>query len=343
MSGKALNSSHCSSSFCATSGSASGSSIFSQNHATSFNSDHQENPSNDSGITKSNQQSSQRNRRRPSSILPIGITFACNNNKSKQRTGATTTTSTTTSTNSSINQPKVVLTPTSPYDSKLLGSKTLYDPNGNEDSGLSMFGTASTLTATCVDIDMESLLSESESTGSESGAAESVAESSNSSSSASSSRSSLEEPVCSVARAMWCRGNFRFLDGKGQSVASTAFTSMTVSSSASAMSNHTPTISAQPQIVLRNEAATTNCVKSEPSGSCNMVSSYPRSPTGDLRNNVFNDEGISLERNTRHQPLKAFKEAMQQPQTMPGTSSLLLKVKRFKKTVWIQSHHLQLQ
>ena len=37
--------------------------------------------------TKSNQQSSQqqRNRRRPSSILPIGITFACNNNKSKQR------------------------------------------------------------------------------------------------------------------------------------------------------------------------------------------------------------------------------------------------------------------
>ena len=122
----------------------------------------------------------------------------------------------------------------------------------------------------------------------------------------------------------------RFLDGKGQSVASTAFTSMTVSSSASAMSNHTPTISAQPQIVLRNEAATTNCVKSEPSGSCNMVSSYPRSPlpTGDLRNNVFNDEGISLERNhTRHQPLKAFKEAMQQPQTMPGTSSLLLKVR----------------
>ena len=333
MSGKALNSSHCSSSFCATSGSASGSSIFSQNHATSFNSDHLENPSNDSGITKSNQQSSQqqRNRRRPSSILPIGITFACNNNKSKQRTGATTISTTSTSeANSSINQPKVVLTPTSPYDSKLLGSKTLYDPNGNEDSGLSMFGTASTLTATCVDIDMESLLSESESTGSESGAAESVAESSNSSSqSASSSRSSLEEPVCSVARAMWCRGNFRFLDGKGQSVASTAFTSMTVSSSASAMSNHTPTISAQPQIVLRNEAATTSCVKSEPSGSCNMVSSYPRSHhSGDLRNNVFNDEGISLERNTtRHQPLKAFKEAMQQPQTMPGTSSLLLKVR----------------
>ena len=327
MSGKALNSSHCSS-FCATSGSASGSSIFSQNHATSFNSDHQENPSNDPGITKSNQQSQQhRNRRRPSSILPIGITFACNNNKSKQRTGATTTSTTSTSdANSSINQPKVVLTPTSPYDSKLLGSKTLYDPNGNEDSGLSMFGTASTLTATCVDIDMESLLSES--SGSESGAAESVAESSNSSSSASSSRSSLEEPVCSVARAMWCQGNFRFLDGKGQSVASTAFTSMTVSSSASAMSNHTPTISAQPQIVLRNEATT--CVKSEPPGSCNMVSSYPRPPTCDL-SNVFNDEGISLERNTRHQPLKAFKEAMQQPQTMPGTSSLLLQQNPYRR------------
>ena len=57
-----------------------------------------------------------------------------------------------------------------------------------------------------------------------------------------------------LAQAMLCRGNFRFLDDKGQSVASTAFTSMTVSSSAS-LSNHTPTITSQPQIVLRNETS----------------------------------------------------------------------------------------
>lgn len=63
-------------------------------------------------------------------------------------------------------QPKVVLTPESPY-SKI--SKTLYDPNGNsDDHQLSMFGTASAGTATCVDIDMESLSSSSSNSSSSS-------------------------------------------------------------------------------------------------------------------------------------------------------------------------------
>ena len=60
----------------------------------------------------------EKNRRRPSSILPIGITFACNN-KSKQRT----TSEVNNPGSTGHDQPKVVLTPESPYDSKL-GSKS---------------------------------------------------------------------------------------------------------------------------------------------------------------------------------------------------------------------------
>ena len=162
--------------------------------------------------------------RRPSSILPVGIAFR----KNKAQTDLV---------------PKVVLTPESPH-SKL--PKTLYDPNGNDnnDPGLSIFGRASTVTATCVDIDMESLSS-----------------STSSDCSSTSSNLSLDEPVCSVARATWCQGNFRFLDEKGQSVASTAFTSMTMSSSST-----TSVTSPQAGIMTSStHPTTTNIVLSGPS------------------------------------------------------------------------------
>ena len=319
-----------------TSTSPSGSSIFSQCIDSEI-------PGNDPGIN----QQLHHQRRRPSSILPVGITF---NNKSKRNNGSTVATSTgNTEINNPGHQPKVVLTPESPYDSKL-GSKTLYDPNGNEDSGLSMFGTASTLTATCVDIDMESLLSES----SKSDTSTESSVRSSSSSASNSSRSSLEEPVCSVARAMYCHGNFRFLDDKGQSVASTAFTSMTVSSTAS-MSTPTPTISrAQPQIVLRNETSPSSLLtKSDmPLTKLNMpltVSDMPLTKSETITNqhgvlainrNVDHDEGISLKTHSRH-PQKAFNEANLSQQSHVGddgfeprsrpTSLLLLQQNPYRK------------
>ena len=140
--------------------------------------------------------------------------------------------------------PKVVLTPESPH-SKI--SRTLYDPNGNEDSGLSMYGTTSTISATCIDIDMQSLSSSTTSS-----------RSSCSSSSASSSAASSDNPddvqeedhpttttvpppaICSVSTATYCRGNFRLLDKDGHSLASSAFTSLTCMSSPAASGSSAP-------------------------------------------------------------------------------------------------------
>ena len=119
--------------------------------------------------------------------------------------------------------PKVVLTPESPH-SKM--HRTLYDPNGNEDSGLSMYGTTSTIEATLLDLDLESL------------------------SSMSTSSSSSDEPMCSVSRATFCRSNFRYLDNRGQDIASTAFTSVTRSSSSSS----TP----RPKLTMSSPVVPTN-------------------------------------------------------------------------------------
>ena len=139
--------------------------------------------------------------RRPSSILPLtGINYP----NSHQGGGGGSKKLPQKPSCDSV--PKVVLTPESPH-SKM--HRTLYDPNGNEDSGLSMYGTTSTIEATLLDLDLESL------------------------SSMSTSSSSSDEPMCSVSRATFCRSNFRFLDNRGQDVASTAFTSVTRSSSSS--------------------------------------------------------------------------------------------------------------
>ena len=140
--------------------------------------------------------------RRPSSILPLtGINYPNTQGGGGRKLPQKP---------SSDSVPKVVLTPESPH-SKM--HRTLYDPNGNEpDSGLSMYGTTSTIEATLLDLDLESL----------------------SSMSTSSVSSTSDEPMnCSVSRATFCRSNFRFLDNRGQDVASTAFTSVTRSSSSS--------------------------------------------------------------------------------------------------------------
>jgi hypothetical protein len=152
-------------------------------------------------------------RNRPTSLLPIGITYMPMTKKSRQ---------------SCDSVPKVVLTPESPH-SKM--SRTLYDPNGNNsDSGLNICGTASTLTATCIDIDMQSLSSSS-----------SLSSSDSSSDSLSSSRSSAEavEAVCNIATATLSRGNLRLYDQDGQPVATTAFTSLSMSSQTTTSSTAT--------------------------------------------------------------------------------------------------------
>ena len=176
--------------------------------------------------------------RRPSSfgILPLGITYSSLLSKKDHNLVITPNNEP-----SSQHQPKVVLTPESPH-SKI--SRTLYDPNGNsnEDSGLSMFGTTSTISATCIDIDMQSL-SYSSSSGTGSSSRSSCSSSSSTSGGGSSAGSSehnnpeteedqtrtttIPPAICSVSTATYCRGNFRLLDQNGQSLASSAFTSLT--------------------------------------------------------------------------------------------------------------------
>ena len=164
----------------------------------------------DTMSTSSNSLKSSR-QRRPTSILPLGLAYSSLVKKEPSAAN---------------DHPKVVLTPESPH-SKI--PRTLYDPNGNEDSGLSMFGTTSTISATCIDIDMQSLSS-----------------SSSSSLASTSTSTSIEDPesatppggptpggaspgvidpsaICSVSTATYCQGNFQLMDRNGQSLVSSAF------------------------------------------------------------------------------------------------------------------------
>ena len=185
--------------------------------------------------------------RRPTSILPLGLAYSSLVKKEP----------------SANDHPKVVLTPESPH-SKI--PRTLYDPNGNEDSGLSMFGTTSTISATCIDIDMQSLSSSS------------------SSSLASSSTSSIEDPecataanpssaaavdpaaICSVSTATYCQGNFQLMDRNGQSLVSSAFSRLNMATTGTASSSTaTSTTSTLPKMsVMDNVPPVTNFILTSP-------------------------------------------------------------------------------